>query len=437
MKAKEILKIFTPQKVYVPIYDFISTIKVRYRLIQLQRKRKKALLALKTKDKIRCVFFAIYDSNWKFDSLFKLMEKHSRFEPIILVCPVIDYGREHMLTTMNQCYITFKKKGYNVIKSYNYEEDSYIDVKKELHPDIIFYTNPYKGLIDSRYYILNFLDVLTAYTPYGFNSTIANKMIYDQLLNNMVWRLYTETYDHLELYRRSMRNKGKNCVVTGYAGVDELLDKHYRISHDPWLDHTRKRIIWAPHHTIERVEMIKFSCFLRYCDFMVEMAQKYEKKIQIIFKPHPILYEKLKTVWGEERTNSYYEKWKSMPNTDFNDGEYIDLFLTSDAMIHDSGSFLIEYLYVNKPVMRTMSGEDMSMILNDLAMDALDVYYQAFNEKDIENFFVSIINGKDEKLSKRTSFIKERLMPPNQKLASENILIDILDSVDNQKLYHN
>jgi CDP-glycerol glycerophosphotransferase (TagB/SpsB family) len=88
---------------------------------------------------------------------------------------------------------------------------------------------------------------------------------------------------------------------------------------------------------------------------MIEMAKKYQDSVQFVFKPHPVLRSKLVVLWGEEKTNAYYNTWDSLPNSTIHEDEYIDLFLTSDAMIHDSGSFTVEYLYVNKPVMRTVS----------------------------------------------------------------------------------
>lgn len=48
----------------------------------------------------------------------------------IIVCPVINYGYDYMIEEMDRCYILFKTKGYNVIKSYNKEEEKYLDVKK-------------------------------------------------------------------------------------------------------------------------------------------------------------------------------------------------------------------------------------------------------------------------------------------------------------------
>ena len=120
-----------------------------------------------------------------------------------------------------------------------------------------------------------------------------------------------------------------------------------------------------------------------------------------------------------------------MSNTFIQEGDYIDLFLTSDAMIHDCGSFLIEYLYTNKPVMRMMNDISPESLYNDLALKALDVYYKGFNKEDVESFIIDIINGSDTLKQSRSDFINQYLLPPNGKTPSENILSDIIFSIDN------
>ena len=124
-----------------------------------------------------------------------------------------------------------------------------------------------------------------------------------------------------------------------------------------------------------------------------------------------------------------------MPNTFFTDGEYIDLFLTSDAMIHDSGSFLIEYLFTQKPVMRMMNDDCMDDLLNGYAKRCFGVYYKGYDEFEVEQFVVNVIEGKDENKEDRECLYNDFLLPQSGKLPSENIISDILDSIDNQLLF--
>ena len=386
---------------------------------------------------IRCVFLVLFDEVWKCDKIYQIMSENPRFEPIILVCPVVNFGRDNMLQRMEKCYAYFKKKNYNVVKSYDVNTNSYIDIKRDLRPDILFYTNPYKGVIDDRYYITNYQDVLTTYVPYYYHEGVGYKVAYDSLFQNLLWRRYAETPFHRMLSQKYARNKGRNTVLSGYPGIECFIDHRYMPNDEAWKNRENglKRIIWAPHHTLINVGTCVYSCFLEYSDFMLDMAQKYETKAQFIFKPHPLLRNKLDKIWGKERTDAYYSKWESMPNTALKEGDYIDLFLTSDAMIHDSGSFLIEYLYVNKPVMRTLNSIPLENLYNSFAIDCLNNYYLAQSRNDIEDFIVNVINNVDPLKEQRTKFVNDVLMPKGS--PSQNIVNDILDSIDNQILYRN
>lgn len=391
---------------------------------------KKALEKLHYKQPIKCVFFALFDSVWKCDGMYLIMEESSFFDPIILVCPIINLGRDNMLQKMDECYNMFKEKGYNVIKSYDINNDSYVDVTKEIDPDIIIYTNPYKGLIDDRYYISNFKDKLTIYMQYYYGANSDDPAWYNLEMHNLSWRYYVETEAHKQFHITKAKNKGRNVVVTGYPGIENLLyGKTSKKSEEK-----RKVIIWAPHHSIEPVGIVNYSTFLTYAAFMFEMARKYEKEAYFVFKPHPLLRNKLEIKWGKEKTDKYYHQWENLSNTRMENGDYIHIFNESDAMIHDSASFVAEYLYTGKPVMRIYDERTKNSYEGPFWKGCLSVYYKAYNEQDIEQFIQNVIDGVDPMKEARERFYQERLLPPNGKLPSENIVNDIIDSIKNQRV---
>lgn len=434
------------QKIPQPIYLTLSWIihplnhiKQSKKIFQERRNVKKsiqlhqiAIQKIKEKDQITCVFLALLDSVWKYDNVYQQLQKDSRFKLLILVCPIVNHGYQNMLERMEKCYLTLKKKGYNVIKAYNPQTNNYIDIKKDLKPDLLFYTNPYQGLIDDKYYITKFPEILTIYVPYHFSNNNDYQTFNNLYFHNLLWKNYVETEDHKKIYCEHEYLKGKNVIATGYPGIEPILNQ---TKDEDWINKNHKKIIWAPHHSIHPVGNVCFSCFIKYADFMLKMASKYKDKIDIAFKPHPLLRTALNKEWGKDKTDAYYQQWEELPNTMLQEGEYIDLFLTSDAMIHDSGSFLIEYLYTHKPVMRTMNDIDPKTMYNDFALDALDVYYKAYNEKDIEQFIQNVIDGVDPMKEAREKFYQERLLPPNGKLPSENIVNDIIDSIKNQRVF--
>lgn len=410
-----------------------KTLTKENRLIALtQLKHEEALDRIKKKEgPINVVFMALLDSVWKYDRIYRLMEEDSRFHPIILVCPVVNSGRNDMLKKLYNCYNTFKNLGYNVLLSYDIKNDSYIDIKKTLNPDIIFYANPYKGLIDDRYYITEFPDILTCYTNYFFQEDKIGEISCNSLFHNLLWKKYIETEFHKTLNIKFQRIQGRNLVVTGYPGIDNLIDKKF-VAKDVWKikDKNIIRIIWAPHHTIDNSNFIQYGTFLKFAENIIQFARKYRDKIQIAFKPHPMLINRLYLVWGKEKTDNYYSQWREMKNGMLCEGPYQDLFLTSDAIMHDSGSFLFEYLFTGKPALHLDNEISYETQYNTLAIEALKYYYHASCEKDIENFIKILLDRKDPIGFERNQFVKDNLMPPNDKLASENIMKDLIQSLE-------
>lgn len=441
-KVKLVIKACVPGKLWnkaVKFRAFIShfpTIVNDFYLIKMAFKRhQKALVRLRNKEKIKVVFFLIHDSVWKYEQVYKLMEKDDRFEVIILVCPYIAYGNENMIIQMNISYHNFKKRGYNVRKTLNEFNGEWLDVKKTIKPDIIFFTNPHKLTLE-KYYITNFTNYLTCYAPYNFGNSHLFQLMHNQTFHNCLWKLFAETDYHKDLSIKYASNKGVNVITTGFPGTDIFLDKNYEAK-DVWKNKQKniKRIIWAPHHTIDdNTEFLSYSAFLLYEKLMKSILSKYKGRIQIAFKPHPLLKNKLyvNEHWGKEKTDSYYDFWRNVENGQLNEGEYVDLFLTSDAMIHDSGSFLTEYLYLNKQVLHTNRDENIKERMNLFGIQSFNMHYHAKDQNDIINFIERLLAGIDEKKEERTIFLKQMLMPPKGLTASENIYNEIVNNVFRQ-----
>ncbi len=314
----------------------------------------KIISRIKNKNKINVAFFIHSSSIWKYGDIYRMMERDDRFEPVIVICPYINakYNEDDMIKDMEDTFTHFNKMNYAVMNTYNMNTGKWLDIKEEVHPDIVFFSNPYELHNKPEHYITHYLESLTCYVPYSFTIPHVHSFNYNELFHNLLWKAFYETPIHKDLATRYAQNNGSNVVVTGYPGTDIFIDRNYRPK-DVWKikDRNIKRIIWAPHHTIHPIDkdecLLGYSNFIHYHDVMLNIASRYSDKIQIAFKPHPILKKKLyiEGDWGRNKTDSYYLKWKNLVNGQLEESDYVDLFLTSDAMIHDSGSFLVEYLY--------------------------------------------------------------------------------------------
>jgi len=426
-ELKLIFKKFIPETIWISlikVYNFLGlrNLYTYYLIYKAPKRHRKALAKVRKKEIVKVAFFLNHESVWKYEVLYELMLQHPRFEPQVFVCPVVNFGMENMLFEMDKAFEAFKNRGYNVVKTYNKETGAYLDIKKTFCPDIIFYTNPYKDLHDYRFFINQFPDTLTCYVPYSI-PTVNYEFTYNLIFHNLVWKIFSETEIHQKMASEKQTNKGINRIVTGYPGFDPIIvnksPKDVWKSKNPAL----KKIIWTPHHLMS--ELSKVSNFLEYCDFFLELAIKYKDKLQIAFNPHPLLRIKLEKDpnWGKEKTDNYYNKWVNLENGQFGNGYYIDLFLTSDALIHDSGSFMAEYLFTGKPLLFMVRDESIMDYWSVFGKKTLAAHYQSRNQKQVLDFIENVVLQENDSMkAERDNFVQSTLLHKSDLTASQNIL---------------
>ena len=255
---------------------------------------------------------------------------------------------------------------------------------------------------------------------------ISNRYIehFNRDFHNRMWRVFYETPLHVDMAQKSAINKGVNAVSFGYPLLDSFFFPKENIK-NVWRpqEKKKKRIIWAPHHHM--LEKNRCSNFLDIYELMVEMAKKYQDEVQFVFKPHPELAKKLDTCipgWNKQKREAYYHLWESMPNTQVCLDEYIDLFLTSDAMIQDCGSFTAEYICTYKPMLFLVANDGVVADWNECGKEILKHIYVSDKGKEIEHFIKHVvINENDVKKHDLKSFVDSYLKPKGEVTASVGI----------------
>lgn len=372
---------------------------------------------IRRKESIKVLFVISEAASWKSEMLYISMLTHPKFHPIIGVSTSsVPFGVKGTL----ESYL--KSKGYDY-KDLDENENS-ID---NIAPDIIFYYKPYLDCYSKGHFYNKNLKYLFCGLDYCFEATKHATHI-EKVLFDYCWQFYVENDEIANRRREVIGYRARNSKVTGVPMQDILLQPKFSFI-DPWKDTTgKKRIIYSPHHSIKGTngEGIEFATFLDYGESMLEFAKKYSEKITIAFKPHPILYMKLIKIWGQKKTDTYYDEWRNLSNTQLETGEYVGLFKYSDAIIHDCASFIVEYLYMDKPGMYLVSETNN---INDMFMfvqNGYNCYEHGCSVLDVEAFINRIINSKDVKREKRHDYIVRQLMPPNGKTACDNIIDAIL-----------
>ncbi len=395
----------------------------KYRSAERQHRRLAERLR-REKRPLRVVFMAIDVALWKYQHVYQLMARDARFKPTIVLSPCKSREWQSDMLLLRSF---FDARGISYV-DFN---GTPIDIRRELQPDILFYTQPYEHLLIDQYDCTRFYDRLLCYMPYGF-WTSTGKLSYDLHFHNLAWRLYYSSTLHLQEAQHVATNKGRNVRVVGYANADDYLKP---IDSNPWRvmadGRRRKRIIWAPHFSIisHNSAFPPRANFLWMADLMLALAQEYADRLQIAFKPHPALLTQLyeHSQWGQQRADDYYARWQQLPNTQLETGSYTDLFMQSDAMIHDSGSFAAEYHYSRRPVM--FVSKDMAAVLStqsEFGRQAYAMHYQGKNEADIRHFIDDVVlGGNDPMLPQREQFFHNHLLPPGGKTVAQNVVDDI------------
>ena len=387
--------------------------------------QKLLVIRLRHKKEINVVFFAMSLSMWRYQRLYEALSKNPKFKTYIIIQPTITYTSIQQEKDRTQLMEFFNSKNIPFMLGTN--GDTVFDVERILSPDVIFYPQPYHGYYPYDMSYSKFWNKLLCYVPYAFWMGPGD-WSYNLRFHNIAWKMFYPTELHLKDARKYSFVKGRNMEIVGYPTADDFLSSNYNDIWKPQSCH-KTRLIWAPHFTIVFNGYTKQSNFLNMSETMLDIAQKYKEKLQFVFKPHPRLFSELCKYpgWGEERAKEYYRKWAEMENTQIETGEFVDLFMTSDAMIHDCGSFAVEYHYSGNPVMYIAENFDEQVAeKNDFGKIAMNLHYVGKCKQEIFDFIENVVlAGEDPLKPQREQFRKDYLIPPHGKTVAENIM-DVL-----------
>lgn len=408
-RIKEILKKRCP--LLIKIKRHISNAKYVYHCSMIQKKYNEKLHRITYKaradGKVKVAFIIVFNSVFQYGMVFEAMLKDEKFDPYIIVAPNISRTHEYQMDVYNEAMDALSiQYPERVIGGYNEVKNEFLELGEKF--SIVFFCNPYPNLVHRYHYLDYFLDkdVLTIYQNYGFAALGFWNNVVTSDFYNKVWMTCIETKTNMAYLREHQQIRGRNAVVTGFLKMDKL-------AHIVLEPRERKRIIICPHHTVWGWKTLDIGNFLKYYGLFKRLPALYPD-IDFVFRPHPLLFPNLLShkLWTQEMIDEYICDIDSLPNAVYDhSGDYLDQFINSDAMIHDCGSFIGEYLYTEKPCCYMLKNQEQILDgLVPLGKMCLEHYYKAFSEKDIIEFIDNVvIEGNDPMKQKREQFVKNEL----------------------------
>lgn len=388
------------------VYDSIAkdlTETERKIQVAIERNRDK----IRRGEKIKVAFLHMYATEIQDLNLFDLMLESPYFDPFFVVVPVLFGDQQHLEFNYNRTLreLTDKYGNDRVLSGYDLQTQECTDFTD--HFELASTNTPYDGLtkdcFKSRYWTSKGIPVL--YIPYYYMGLCRVTREHLQRIDfNFFWKVFVPNHYTQSLAREYMANKGKNIFVTGYPKFDNLSTVIDR-------PHKKKQVIIAPHHLIGNT-MLDRGGFREYAVFLQQIPSKYPQ-IAFIFRPHPQLFETLKKYWPKEDIDNWLNQFLSNANVTYSiEGDYIELLANSDALIHDCGSFVAEYLYFNKPCAYLYrKGVDYKAMQLKLGLQCLEEYYPIREENDWYRFIEDVVlSEKDVRKERRETFAKKHVM---------------------------
>lgn len=400
-------------------------------LNEVLTKRDKTLTTIHEKlrkgEKVRVAFLHMYATDCQDLSLFDMMLASPYFDPYFIVNPDVLRSQEHLEFNYKRSLteLTEKYGPERVLEGYDTERKTYIDYTGQF--DMASTNNPYDGMAQELFRIKywSHKGIPVFYIPYYFlGMTYVTIENFKLAAFPFLWKIFVPNKATLSIAREYEAIHGRNVIVTGYPKMD-------KIPQCAIYPRDRKRVIIAPHHLIQDNPLYRGG-FRDYAQDLLSLPAKYPE-IDFVFRPHPQLKEALKAYWTQEQISGWLNQLLQNPNVTYStQGDYLELFANSDAIMHDCGSFVAEYLYLNKPcAFIYRKGCDYKLGQTNYGMKFFDYHYAIYELEDWYKFIDDVVLlGNDTMRKKRERFASKMVMY-NYPYATKTIYNHILDSIRN------
>lgn len=355
---------------------------------------------------IKVAFLVNESSKWKYEALFSMLADDQRYSPIVLLtCADIDWqlNREERQAKLDSNKAFFGRRGFRCELAYDGQKDTAISLKK-FHPDVVFYQHPWEispcqsPLAVSKY-------ALTFYVPY-FLPTYGipelecrqdfHRNLFCHVVLNKDWVHYYAKYLGRDIYSGKLMPLGH-----------PMLDVYWQMAHKKKVLEADRWVIYAPHWSIphpKNTNALNLSTFMETGRPMLEYALRHPE-IKWLFKPHPTLRTVLYKILPRQEVDDYYAQWERLGKVCYN-GDYVELFFESQALITDCDSFLIEYVFSGNPIIH-LKHDGYNVESRSPFVELFETYYKVYTADELESTIdYVVIKQNDPNKQRRLELMK-------------------------------
>jgi len=376
-------------------------------------------------ERIRLVFFLVTPEIWpSMEPVWRAAVADDRFSALVVILDTSD--TDMRLISQSKARALLEQGGVPYLIGDRFSMQSY-------QPHIAFFPLPYAHLYPERFKPEAVMQngCRIAYIPYGLEvggGLFNARYQYDTEIPRLAWRIFARSDGQMASFGRHCLVGNSHVRVTGHPRSQKAQAQVDTPDPDNLKARAQGRpiILWSPHFTVNSRR--KWSSFIDHHEAIIRIFEK-RQDLFLLVRPHPFLKSALAkhADWGPEKTRSWFADLDARDNMAVdNSTDYQSAFKASSALLSDAGSFLVEYLYTDKPICY-LSG-DGNIGLNE-EVSALDYFHRGSSASLIEDF-VAMVQGQDDpKAEARHKALRAYFGPPNR-IASQEILDTIATEVN-------
>lgn len=368
---------------------------------------------------IRVLFICHEPAMWgMFESIYEAMAGDQEFAPLVVALPYAhgtlpegEYpeGQYKDAGMMEFC----AKRNIHAIWGFDKDKNEWLK-PVSLMPDYVFFQQPYDLYAPPWSVGRVALHARVCYLPYATlceNEYFAS-VTHPEAFFRHVNLYFTECPAQRELLAKEFEGKTwyqkANIVLSGHPKLDYLTKRSAR-PHIVWkrgIQNDITRMLWTP-----RYRTLEETChFFDYKDYFAGFCKDHPE-VDFVFRPHPYCFQNFARTGElsrEEQARMQSDYKKSLNMVIDTSGGYEDTFRTSDILVSDVSSMMIEFFATGKPIIYTHRKD----VFNEYGRRMSQGLYWVRNVEELNRTLLMLLSGRDPLREKRQELMRDLFFIP-------------------------
>lgn len=276
--------------------------------------------------------------------------------------------------------------------------------------DIVLFTSPYDSSRPTSYRFTELQQqvAVTGYIPYGLEvgGGVQNLIFqYGQPVATGANAVFVRSAGAKQMFSTYCPTGDKHVVVTGHPRMDGLINfSEFLVDSQLIADIAgRKALLWNVHFSFDEDQWSTFDLFA--AEILTMVLQRPD--LVLIFRPHPLLWKKLinLNIFNSAEIEEFKQELRSLGVIVDERADHRHTFSASSALMTDAGSFLLEYLVTEKPVLYLCNPKGYG--LNEQGLAVVNYYHTANTTADIATFIDNLLSANDPGRNARLAAIPD------------------------------